>query len=45
MAAGDVLNAPHLHIENVINTCPVVLGLDPTFSGATAFQTINRGYP
>ncbi|MCY7293592.1 MAG: CHRD domain-containing protein [Ferruginibacter sp.] len=40
LAAGDALVAAHLHIGDVITNGPVVLGLNPTFTGASASGTI-----
>ena len=42
LAAGDALVAAHIHAGNVITNGPVVLGLDPMFSGATATGTITN---
>ena len=41
LANGDQLQAAHLHAGDVITSGPVVLGLEPSFSGGTASGTIS----
>ncbi len=42
LASGDGLTAAHIHAGNVITSGPVVLGLDPVFTGSTATGTIKN---
>ena len=42
LTAGDALVAAHIHTGNVISNGPVVLGLNPMFTGATATGTITN---
>ena len=42
LAAGDVLNAAHLHVGDVITNGGVILSLSPTFAGTTATGTITN---
>jgi hypothetical protein len=42
LAAGDVLNAAHLHTGNVISNGPIVQGLDPVFTGGAASGTVRN---
>lgn len=40
LAAGDVLNAAHIHTGDVITNGPVIVGLSPVFTGANASGTV-----
>ncbi|MDB5252278.1 MAG: hypothetical protein JWP27_1447 [Flaviaesturariibacter sp.] len=40
LAAGDALTNAHIHTGDVINSGPVILGFNPTFSGNTASGTV-----
>ena len=40
LASGDALVAAHIHVGNVITNGAVVLGLEPSFTGATATGTV-----
>lgn len=42
LASGDVLNAAHIHVGDVISNGGVILGLNPTFSGGNASGTITN---
>lgn len=42
LSAGDVLNAAHIHVGDVITNGGVVLGLNPTFAGGVATGTISN---
>lgn len=42
LASGDALSAAHIHTGNVIVNGPIVLGLNPTFSGSTASGTLSN---
>ena len=42
LAAGDVLNAAHIHVGNVISNGGVIVGLDPVFTGSTATGNVKN---
>lgn len=42
LASGDALNAAHLHAGDVITNGPVVLNLNPSFSGGNANGTVEN---
>ncbi len=42
LAGSDVLTAAHIHVGDVISNGGVILGLNPTFTGATASGTITN---
>jgi hypothetical protein len=42
LAAGDVLNAAHIHVGDVISNGSVVLGINPTFTGSVATGTLTN---
>jgi hypothetical protein len=41
LAAGDYLNAAHIHTGDPLTSGPVILSFNPTFTGSTATGTVN----
>ena len=42
LASGDVLNAAHIHVGNVVSNGGVIVGLDPVFTGSTAVGNVKN---